>query len=183
MTRRNLNNISEDELISLLRQREQSVVGVLYDRYSGALYRMIYRVVHSDEIAEDVLQETFTKIWTEFASYDTSKGKLFTWMARIGRNLALDKIKSRDHRNALKNQEIDSVVPLIDSELNSVYNADRIGLAEIVRSLRPEQEELVELIYFQGYTQAEASDQLGIPLGTVKTRLRAAINIIRKIFE
>ncbi|MEO5928805.1 MAG: sigma-70 family RNA polymerase sigma factor [Candidatus Kapaibacterium sp.] len=170
-------------MISLLRQREQAAVGVLYDRYSGAIYRMIYRVVHSDEIAEDVLQETFTKIWTEFSSYDTSKGKLFTWMARIGRNLALDKIKSKDHRNALKNQEIDSVVPLIDSELNSVYNADRIGLAEIVRSLKPEQEELVELIYFQGYTQVEASDQLGIPLGTVKTRLRAAMNIIRKIFE
>lgn len=175
---------SEDALVALLQMGNQLAVGELYDRYSAALYGIILRVVRSEELAEDILQETFVKIWTGIGSYDASKGRLFTWMMRVARNLALDKVKSREFRNARKNHDLDSLVTQVDKELNFSYEPDHVGLQDIIHSsLTPEYEKLIRLIYFQGYTQAEASQELGIPLGTVKTRLRAAISIIRKIFS
>jgi RNA polymerase sigma-70 factor (ECF subfamily) len=176
--------ISEEMIVALLRAGSRSAVGVLYDRYAAALHGVIVRIVRSEEIAEDILQETFIKIWTNFASYDESKGRLFTWMMRIARNMALDKVKSREYRDARKNHELDSLVTQVDNETSISYDPDQLGLMEIVHSsLTPEYERLVRLIYVQGYTQAEAAEELGIPLGTVKTRLRAAITIIRKIFS
>jgi RNA polymerase sigma-70 factor (ECF subfamily) len=176
--------ISEEMIVALLRAGSRSAVGVLYDRYAAALHGVIVRIVRSEEIAEDILQETFIKIWTNFASYDESKGRLFTWMMRIARNMALDKVKSREYRDARKNHELDSLVTQVDNETSISYDPDQLGLMEIVHSsLTPEYERLVRLIYVQGYTQAEAARELGIPLGTVKTRLRAAITIIRKIFS
>ena len=176
--------MSEETLVALLRTGDRSAVGVLYDRYATALYGVIIRVVRSEEIAEDLLQETFIRIWTSFGSYDDAKGRLFTWMMRVARNMALDKVKSKEYRNSRQNHELDSLVPQVDRESSVSYDPDQVGLQEIIRSsLTPEYERLVRLIYFQGYTQAEASEELGIPLGTVKTRLRAAITIIRNIFS
>ncbi len=176
--------ISEEELVGLLRKGDQSAMGILYDKYAAALYGVILRIVHSEESAEDLLQETFVKIWMGFSSYDGSKGRLFTWMMRVARNLALDKVKSKEFRNARKNQEIDSIVTLVDKQSSITYEPDHVGITELIHSsLNPDSEKLVRLIYFQGYTQAEAAQELGIPLGTVKTRLRAAIAIIRTIFS
>ncbi len=182
-TRTARSELNEDDLIALLRRRDGEAMSILYDRYAGTLLGVIQRMLRSAELAEDALQETFIKIWNNFDSFDPSKGRLFTWMVRLARNVALDTIKSRTFRNTQQNQEIGSVVDLVDSRASAGDDSDRIGLNEIVRSLRPEQEQVIELIYFQGYTQDEASRELGIPLGTVKTRVRAAISTIRKIFS
>jgi RNA polymerase sigma-70 factor (ECF subfamily) len=176
-------NVNEEELVAFLRRHKREGIALLYDRYAGSLFGVLFRLLHSREMAEDALQETFVKIWANFDSYDGSRGRLFTWMVNIARNVALDKIKSRDHKNSLKNQEIGGLVSVIEAQTAIGDASDRIGLHEIVQTLKPEQEEVIELIYFQGYTQAEASDKLGIPLGTVKTRVRAAISTIRKFFS
>ena len=180
---RRLQSVNEEELIAVLRRHRADGVAMLYDRYAAALFGVLYRLLHSRELAEDALQETFVKIWSGFGSYDVSRGRLFTWMVNIARNVALDRIKSKDYRNTLKNQEIGGLVSVVEAQTALGEDSDHIGLHEIVQTLKPEQEEVIELIYFQGYTQAEASDKLGIPLGTVKTRVRAAISSIRKLFS
>jgi RNA polymerase sigma factor (sigma-70 family) len=173
--------ISEEKLISLLAERNQQGLEILYDNYSAALYGVIHRIVTVDEIAEDVLQETFLKIWNNFSQYDSSKGRLFTWMLNVARNLAIDKIRSREFSNQNKNQSLDNVVS--QNSFSDSYNPETIGLKEMVRKLEPEYKELIDLLFFGGYTQAEAAEKLGIPLGTVKTRSRSALNRLRNEFE
>lgn len=174
--------IDEEELVAALRRGDRQAIGVLYDNYASALYGIIHRIVGTEELAEDLLQDAYAKIWQNFALYDSDKGKLFTWMARLVRNLAIDAVKSKDFRNTRKNQEFESVVHLVDRETSVESSIDGIGLSELVGTLRPEQRIIVDLIYFRGLTHTEAAEELGLPLGTVKTRIRAAINEMRKHF-
>ena len=155
----------------------------LYDMYSSSLYGVISRIITDTAVAEDVLQETFVKIWHSFASYSTEKGRLFTWMVNIARNLAIDKLRSKDFKNQNKNQELEINVTFIDEQRNTVYKPELLGVKELVQTLKPEQKLILELVYFKGYTHVEAADELGIPLGTIKTRLRMAIQELRKHFN
>lgn len=174
--------ISEPDLIALLAERNKRGIEILYDNYSSALYGVIYRIVQNEEIAEDILQEAFLKIWNNFTQYDAAKGRLFTWIVNLARNLAIDKVRSKDFINSSKNQDIGNIVSYIDSGSNHSYNPELIGLKELVRKLDPEHKEVIDLLYFSGYTQSEAAEKLNIPLGTVKTRARNAIMKLRKEF-
>jgi RNA polymerase sigma factor (sigma-70 family) len=171
---------TDQSLIDALRRRDRTAVGTLYDRFSAMLFGLINRIVRSDGVAEDVLQETFVKVWRSFDSYDESKGALATWLMSVARSVAIDKVRSRSYRNTLKNQSIDNAVPQIDRQLNTTIPADSIGVEGLLRQLRPEQQQIIELIYYQGFTHEEAAHELSMPLGTVKTRLRAAIMQLRK---
>src|SRR2546428_2430119 len=155
----------------------------LYSMYSAALYGIISRIVQVDEEAEDVLQEVFLKIWNNGAYFDNSKGRLFTWMANIARNQAIDKIRSKSFKNETKNQDLDDNVDSIDVFKNVSMSPDHIGLKDLLSKLKPEHKIVVELVYFNGYKQQEVADELDIPLGTVKTRLRMAIIELRKYFN
>ena len=166
-----------------LRHREKIAVEALYDMYSASLYGVILRIVIEQTLAEDLLQETFVKIWNSFSSYSSEKGRLFTWMVNIARNLSIDKVRSKDFRNQNKNQEIENTVNLIDEQKNTVYKPELLGIKDLVQTLRPEQKSILDLVYFKGYTHVEVADELGIPLGTVKTRLRMAIQELRKHFN
>lgn len=175
--------LSEDELIRALRHQEKVGAEALYDMYSSSLYGVIYRIVQHEEIAEDLLQETFLKIWNSFSAYDPSKGRLFTWMVNLARNLSIDKLRSKDFRNNSKNQDLENTVTSIDEQKNTAINPDIVGVKELVQQLKPEQKSVLDLVYFRGYTHVEAAEELGIPLGTVKTRMRMAIITLRKFFN
>ena len=166
-----------------LSNREKIAIEALYDMYSSSLYGVISRIVTDTASAEDVLQETFIKIWSSFASYSPEKGRLFTWMVNIARNLAIDKIRSKDYKNQNKNQELENNVTFIDEQRNTVYKPELMGIKELAESLKPDQKSVIDLVYFKGYTHVEAADELGIPLGTIKTRLRTAIQQLRKHFN
>ncbi|GAC1307697.1 MAG: sigma-70 family RNA polymerase sigma factor [Mucilaginibacter sp.] len=155
----------------------------LYDMYSASLFGIISRIVVETEIAEDTLQETFVKIWHSFSSYSADKGRLFTWMVNIARNMAIDKVRSKDYKNQNKNQDIENNVTTIDEQRNSVYKPELLGVKELVETLKPEQKAILDLVYFKGYTHVEAADELGVPLGTIKTRLRMAVQQLRKHFN
>jgi RNA polymerase sigma-70 factor (ECF subfamily) len=127
------------------------------------------------------MQETFVKIWSNFSQYDKTKGKLFTWLVNVARNLAIDTTRSKSFKNQNKNLEIDKVVGYIDSHKSTSFNPDQIGLKTMLEKLRPEQREIIDLAYFKGYTQVEIAEELNIPLGTVKTRMRMAIMQLRQI--
>jgi len=175
--------ISEEEIVKMLRDKNEKAVRYLYDHYSKALLGLAFRIVQSQEIAEEILQETFVKIWVNASSYDETKGKLYTWMLNIARNLAIDKVRSSDYKKASKTQTIENSVHSINKDHNVGFNPDVMDVKEIVSKLRPEQKELIDLIYFYGYTQAEAAEKLKMPLGTVKTRVRSAIGDLRKYFR
>jgi RNA polymerase sigma factor (sigma-70 family) len=176
-------SLSEQELVLALRQREKIAVEALYDMYSSSLFGVILRIVIDTAVAEDVLQDSFVKIWNSFPSYSTEKGRLFTWMVNIARNLAIDKIRSKDYKNQGKNRELENNVAFIDEQRNTVYKPELIGIKDIVDTLKPEQKSILDLVYFKGYTHVEAADELGVPLGTIKTRLRMAIMELRKHFN
>ena len=176
-------SLSEEELVLALRQREKVAVEALYDMYSASLFGVIVRIVNDEALAEDILQDTFVKIWNSFSSYSTEKGRLFTWMVNIARNLAIDKIRSKDFKNQTKNQELENNVTFIDEQRNTVYKPELLGVKDLVEQLKPEQKSILDLVYFNGYTHVEAADELGVPLGTIKTRLRMAIIQLRKYFN
>jgi RNA polymerase sigma factor (sigma-70 family) len=169
--------------VHALKNREKIAVEALYDMYSSSLYGVIARIITDTATAEDVLQETFVKIWHSFSSYSTEKGRLFTWMVNIARHLAIDKLRSKDFKNQNKNQELENNVTFIDEQRNTVYKPELLGIKELVQTLQPEQKLILDLVYFKGYTHVEAADELGIPLGTIKTRLRMAIIQLRKHFN
>ncbi|MDB5108903.1 MAG: sigK [Mucilaginibacter sp.] len=176
-------SLSEEELVRSLRNREKIAIEALYDMYSSSLYGVILRIVVDVPVAEDILQETFVKIWHSFSSYSTEKGRLFTWMVNLARNLAIDKLRSKDFKNQNKNRELENNVSFIDEQRNIVYKPELLDIKELVETLKPEQKSILDLVYFKGYTHVEAADELGIPLGTIKTRLRMAIQQLRKHFN
>lgn len=183
MTKKLKISLSEEQLIVALRQHDRIAAEALYDMYSSSLLGVISRIVQNNELAEDLLQETFVKIWNSFSSYSSDKGRLFTWMVNIARNLSIDKIRSKDFKNQSKNYELDLNVNSIDASRNTTYKPELLGVKDLVNNLRPEQKIILDLIYFKGYTHLEAADELSIPLGTIKTRLRMAIIQLRKYFN
>lgn len=169
---------SEPELVMLLKQRHQSSFSYLYDNYSSALYTVILNVVKDETIAADTLQEVFVKIWKQIESYDDTKGRLFTWMMNVARNASIDTVRSKAFQNSKQNNELTENHN--DTLGSTQTNTDTIGLRKIVYTLKEEHRTLIELSYFQGYTQDEISKMLQIPLGTVKTRMRTALTQLRQ---
>ena len=172
----------EAVLIAGLQQRDTAALSELYERYSAALFGVISRLVNDDHLAEDILQEAFLKIWNNASAYDGSKGRLFTWMLNICRNQAIDKMRSKGYKTGKATTSDESVLLENPNEIYDAIRPDTIGLREIVEQLRPEWKQLIDLVYFKGYTQQEVSETLDIPLGTVKTRLRSAIQALRERF-
>lgn len=172
---------TESDLVMLLRQRDQSAFSYLYDNYSGALYAIILSVVPDRDLANDVLQEVFVKIWKQVDSYDASKGRLFTWMMNIARNASIDMVRSKGYQKTQQNRELTEAV--YEKGGSIAPNINQIGLRKLVHSLKEEYKVLVELSYFQGFTQDEISKTLNMPLGTVKTRLRSALIQLRELMK
>ena len=167
----------------MLKARNEDALRALYDHYSAALYGVILRIVIEKETAEDVLQETFVKIWNNSAGYDSSRGRLYTWMLNIARNNAIDKTRSKSFKSDGQVRNIEDFVNSVEKQHNESIPTDHIGLRKIVDSLKPEQRQLIDLLYFGGYTQTEVAEEFGIPLGTVKTRVKAAITKLRELMK
>ena len=175
--------LSEPELVQAILEKDKNGAEALYDMYSSSLYGVIFRIVQHQEIAEDLLQDTFIRIWNSFSSYDAAKGRLFTWMVNVARNMAIDKTRSKEFRNSAKTEDIENNVLIIDKQVNTIINPETIGLKDLIGKLKPEHKIILDLVYFEGLTHVEVAKKLEIPLGTVKTRLRNAIITLRKLFN
>jgi RNA polymerase sigma-70 factor (ECF subfamily) len=140
-------------------------------------------LISDREEAEDVLQEVFVKIWKNIETYNQSKGRLYTWMLNIARNTAIDKLRSKGFNNSQKNLSSDNFVHLLDDSNKLSNKIDSIGLREFVNKLKPKCIQLIDLLFFKGFTQQEASEELEIPLGTVKTQNRTCMNDLRNYLK
>ena len=144
---------------------------------------MVSRIVRKEEIAEEVLHDTFLKVWDRIDTYDASKGRLFTWMVRLAKNLAIDKTRSKEYRKEKKTDDIDNYVYPFINHGYTEQKTEGIGLSDVVKQLPDEQRFMIEQQYLHGYTQSEIADEFSIPLGTVKTRTRMAMKSLRNLLK
>jgi RNA polymerase sigma-70 factor (ECF subfamily) len=172
--------LEEPQLIAGLRAKDRKTIEYLYDKYSKALFTVISRIIIDKDIAEEVFHDAFIKITRKIDSYEESKGRLYTWMANICRNAAIDRTRSKEFSNSSKTNTIDDYVYCLESASGTSDLVDAIGVKELLDDLNEEQRFMVECIYFKGYTHSEVSEEFDIPLGTVKSRIRAAINVLKK---
>ncbi len=140
-------------------------------------------MVKNEDVAEEVLQDVFLKIWDKIDAYDASKGKLFTWMLNIARNQAIDKTRSKEISKGRKTDDIDNLVGKIDRADYGEQNVEAIGLKEVLVKLNDDQRFVIEKLYLEGYTQSEVAEEFNIPLGTVKTRTRMAMIELRTLLN
>jgi len=174
--------MTERELIFKLRSGSGDAFNTLYKMYSTALMGVLMQVVKQQETAEDLLQDCFIKINRNFDSYQEGKSRLFTWMLNITRHTAIDHLRRRSSQNQKKTLGLDSVANDIENRFTHNFNTDTIGMKKIIAALEPKHKLMIDMIYFQGFTHAEVSEALNMPIGSVKTSLRYAVLCLRKIF-
>lgn len=153
----------------------------LYDKYGGALYGVIKRIITDENIANDVMQDAFVKIWKYQHQFDATKSSLFTWMMHITRNTAINMVKSKAYRNHTKTDMLAEPKDYCPLQVCNT-NIDAIDLNQKLDTLDPKYKVIVELIYLYGYSQSDVSQKLNIPIGTVKSRIRIAIRELRKFY-
>jgi RNA polymerase sigma-70 factor (ECF subfamily) len=174
---------SEEELVLLLKQQSKEAFNYLYKNYSAVLYGIVKKVISDDQTAQDVLQEVFVKIWNNIKQFDPAKGRIYTWMLNIARNASIDKLRSKGEIMKAKIRTGDEVVYKVEQGMKTEQRTDVIGLRKMVDVLKPEYRSIVDLAYFKGFTMDEIAKTLEIPLGTVKTRMRHAIQLLREQFR
>ncbi len=174
------NHYTEESLVISLKRNDRKAFEHLYDNYSAALYGAIFKILNNEEKAQDVMQEVFLKIWRKINEFDPSRGRLFTWMINIARNSSIDLL--RKEKNIFM-ENISESTGRVDKFISESGEVAHIGIRELLLVLKPERKDLVDLVYFQGYTQEEAAEKLRIPLGTAKSRIRVALQELKNYFE
>ncbi|WP_294821417.1 sigma-70 family RNA polymerase sigma factor [uncultured Flavobacterium sp.] len=175
--------MTQEELLEQIYKKDGRAFTLLYDMYSKSLYGIIFTILNDREESEDVLQEVFVKIWKNIDSYNTTKGRFFTWILNIARNASIDRLRSKSHNNSLKNLSADNFVHILDHNHTAAAKIDAIGIRDFIKKLKPKCIRLIDLLFFKGYTQQEASEELEIPLGTVKTQNRSCIKDLRNLLQ
>jgi RNA polymerase sigma-70 factor (ECF subfamily) len=172
------------ELVRRLQRRDPRAMAELYDRYGRLVYALIFRVVRDTGIAEDLVQETFLRVWNRVRSFEAERGALGPWLLAVARNRAIDYLRSAGGRmrHALELDETDHPALFTDLE-KELLNSDKIRRVKAaLEKLSESQRTVIELAYFEGMSQTEIAEHMGQPLGTVKTWARAALKSLRDEF-
>ena len=174
--------ITDAALIDRIIQRDESALEALYDRYAGMLTSVLSRILHDVQAAEEILQDIFFQLWRTASQFDASRGSLGGWLMVIARNRAISRL--RHHNPAAGEELIENTVSLpfnLESALAQTQLLDRVKGAMDV--LPKEQRAAVELAYFEGLTHTEIAEKTGEPLGTIKTRLRTAMETLKRVLH
>ena len=174
---------SDEKLLLGARLRDESALAGLYDRYGGLVFTLALRIVGDRDLAEEVMQDVFLRCWHGLEQFDASRGSLPGWLLGIARNRAIDVLRGRQHQARLRERE-----PLPepgDWEPATADRSDEVVLYTLVgqalAELSEAQREAIELAYYGGLTQTEVAQQLGEPLGTIKTRIRDGLRRLRRV--
>ena len=174
------------DLALRLKRRESAAMAELYDRFGRVAYSVIFTIVRDTGIAEDLVQETFLRVWNRMNAFDAERGALGPWLLTVARNRAIDHIRSaeaRMSRNAyeLEERQHPSLFANAEQEIVTADEVRRIQSA--LTSLNKNQKRVIELAYFEGLSQTEMAEKLGEPLGTIKTWARSALKRLREELE
>lgn len=174
-----------EELIRGLKAGDKTAFQTLYEMYSDAVCGAINAVVKDTSRAEELCQDVFLTVWNKSEQYNASKGRFFTWILNIGRNRAIDHLRSKAYKQEKGNLSTDNLVGMVedpgDEAPNSHPAADK--LSPLIKGLSEKCRQIIEYLYFRGYTQKAVSEELNVPLGTVKTRNRDCVGHLRKFLK
>jgi RNA polymerase sigma-70 factor, ECF subfamily len=176
----------DSALVEHMKAGDERALAALYDRYSGMLFAMLLRILRDRQAAEEVLQDLFLQLWRNAGSFDASRGSLPAWLMVIGRNRAISRLRRRSSQEMTEDVEawpasaVASPVD-IEGEMQRALLTEKLRAA--MAALPREQREAVELAYFEGMTQTEIAERTGSPLGTVKSRVRAALQSLKELFD
>ena len=177
--------LADEDLISLVEAADAEAFATLYDRHSRAAFSLAYRMMGERQASEDLAQDAFLKVWRSASSYRAERGSVRTWILSIVHNRGIDQIRSQASRRRTQ-EKIEASAPRSqpsEAFAETWRNTQRDQVREALNTLPPEQLKILELAYFSGYTHMEISDFLGLPLGTVKGRMRLGLKKIRDYFE
>ncbi|SCY09344.1 RNA polymerase sigma-70 factor, ECF subfamily [Nonlabens sp. Hel1_33_55] len=174
-------NLQPDLLIGRLQEGSEVAFNRIYERYHKALHGVIFAIVKNEDVAQEILQDVFIKIWKNAKSYDKSSGRFFTWTLNIARNASIDYLRSKNHKNSLKNLSTDNFVDVIVSNDNLEDKTDGMFLREWVDKLEPMCVKIIDIIFFKGFTFKDGAKELDMPSGTLKTRHRRCLNNLREM--
>lgn len=172
-------NPDESALIARIRAGDESAMADVYDRYSGIVYGVALRVLGNATAAEDVLQEVFLQLWRNPQAFDAERGRLPAWLAVIARNRAIDHLRKRPPEDDIEGLAVSTGVNLENAAAQK-QAVDKVRGA--LGQLPAEQRRLLELAFFEGLTHSEIAAKTGEPLGTIKTRIRSGLLVLRKAF-
>ena len=169
----------EMRLVARIRAGDQQAMSELYDRYAKVVYAVALRVLQDAAAAEDVLQDVFLQLWRNPDAFDASRGSLAAWLAVISRHRSIDRLRKRRPETDIEDCVIAGGPDLRDeTERTLVIEKVRVVLAE----MNPDQRKALELAFFQGLTHTEIAEKTGEPLGTIKTRIRSGLQLLRAKF-
>ncbi|MGH9358337.1 MAG: sigma-70 family RNA polymerase sigma factor [Terriglobia bacterium] len=172
--------VTDLELIRRITAGDESALASLYDRYSGIVYSVALRVLQDSGAAEEVLQDIFYQLWCNAANFDASRGTLGAWLLVSARNRSIDRLRRRKPATAAEDERI-ALPGNLESELAQKELISKVRSA--LDALAAPQRQALELAYFEGMTHSEIAERTGQPLGTVKTRLRAALETLRQVLN
>jgi RNA polymerase sigma-70 factor (ECF subfamily) len=173
----------DSDLARRLKNRDPHAMSDLYDRYGRLAYSLIFRVVRDTGVAEDLVQETFLRVWNRVQSFDQERGALGPWILTVARNRAIDYLRSVDGRMSAGSLELDRTeTPAVFTNIeDSALALDRARrLKSAFEKLNANQRTVIELAYFEGLSQTEMAERMQQPLGTVKTWVRTALKALRE---
>ncbi|MDX2033051.1 MAG: sigma-70 family RNA polymerase sigma factor [Blastocatellia bacterium] len=171
-------------LLAAIAGRDQASFARFYDLTSRATFAVVLRILGDYGLAEEVTHDVYLQVWNQAAAYSAERGTPFAWLMMIARSRAIDRIRSAQYRQR-ENLTLDHAFGLAasidDPEEASLFAEKRRLIRHALRALSPEQRQVIEIAYFGGLTQTEISERLGLPLGTVKTRMRVGLMRLRNL--
>lgn len=177
-------NAEDVALIRRMCDADETALVALYDRWMRSLYSLVFHLLKDADEAEDVVEETFWQAWRKASSYEPSRGAVSTWLLTIGRRRALDRLRAKGRRREESMTDVrelaDVASPMSDPSQSVESSERRAQVLTALSGLPDEQREVLELGYFRGLSQTEIADLTGQPLGTVKTRMRLALQKLRE---
>jgi len=168
-----------EQLISQFQQKDVKAYEKLYNMYCNSISGVVNTIVKNDDVAQEITQDVFIKAWNKSDSYSAQKGRFFTWILNIARNAAIDYTRSKKFKQSKQNLNSDFFVDILESNDSLDNSTDAIGIKEFVKNLSEKCKSIINLLFFKGYTQKEASEELDMPIGTIKTRNRNCIANLR----
>ena len=172
--------VEADDLALALRRGEQRALAELYDRFGGPVYQLALRITHDPGTAEEICLDAFLQIWRQADRFDASQSRLSSWLFTIARSRAIDRVRAA---SAAKRVEVDDPIPA-DSPDQPDAMAELAERRRLVRAamagLPPNQRAPLELAFYEGLSHSQIAARLGEPLGTVKTRIRQAMGVLRQ---
>ncbi|MGD6818096.1 RNA polymerase sigma factor [Metabacillus sp. 113a] len=175
---------NDAELYERLAAKDKQAFETLYDRYEKLLFSFAYKITKDHGLAEEVMQDVFVKLWNGTHAFDSKKGKFSSWLLTITRNKAIDMIRKYAKHEHYELQDKDALIsdekPV---DIMAEWNEEKEGIRKAVANLNPDQQKVIDLFYFKGFSQQNISEKCGIPLGTVKGRIRLALKHLRETME